>query len=43
MTDQPAVWEVVGGDAEPSDNFVRCLASLLLSLDGEAEGQEQEV
>ena len=42
MTDAtiPApVWEVEGGDAEPSDNFVQSLATLLLSLDGDADAE----
>ncbi len=39
--DTTAVWEVVG-DAEPSDQLVASIARLLLSLDGDAAGQEQE-
>ena len=40
--DTPAVWEVEGGDGEPTEEFVRCLATLLLSLDDDAEGQKRE-
>ena len=35
-------WTIEGGDAEPSDQLVASIARLLLSLDAEAEGQEQE-
>ena len=40
--DTPAAWTVVNADAEPSDQLVASIARLLLSLDGDAAGQEQE-